>query len=531
MESRLPVLIVGAGPTGLLLAIWLTHFNVPFRIIDKATSAGQDSRAIVVHTRTLEFYDQLGIANQTISLGELIQDLKVTYNGTTRSAMNLPSAGKGQSRYPTVLSLAQNEQEAMLEQELRLRGGSVERGTELINLTQHDDHVEVVLHTTDKSRPDETLMVSYVAGCDGAHSQVRRFSDISMEGGTYHQRFFVADVKAHSPILDAGPNLNLFMSRNDFIVAVRMKGTNCARFIGFVPDHLNHSETVTYQDCEPSMLRNLGSQVRIDSVDWFSHYRVHHLAANEFRKKRVFILGDAGHLHTPVGGQGMNTGLGDATNLAWKLAQVYHSQLGHDDDRLDALLDTYDTERSAFARTLVQTTDYVFQILTSNSWASYFMRNWLVPYVLPFVLKWSYLAPIFYVRVSQLGIDYRSSKFSQMIGQTKGKVRPGDRLPWVERLRLDGEQEEIDNHVLLRKACWQGHVYGCVEPFVKEVLEDVRVPLCMFTCTQEASQKGLGRDELYLVRPDGHIGLVFASRGVEGKNELQQYLREWVVAG
>ena len=543
-SNTFPVLIAGAGPTGLLLALWLSHFGVPHRIVDPAISTGQTSRAIVVHARILEFYQQLGIAEKAISLGEPIDKLVVNFNGVARNGIKFREAGKGQSRYPFVLSLAQDQHEAMLESELKARGGKVERGVEVSTLKQHDDHVAVTLHTLDNSKPDEIVKVSYIAGCDGAHSVVRQPSGIKMEGGTYQHRFFVVDVEARGDILNAGPNLNICLSGADFIVAIRMAGTHRARLIGFVPDSLRDSEDISYSDCAPAVDRNMGSSFEVEKVNWFSHYKVHHRSASHFRKGRVFLLGDAAHLHSPVGGQGMNTGLGDATNLAWKFAQVYHSAQKSAATTSNAadLLDSYQAERLPFALNLVSTTDNAFSVLTSDSYLSHFLRRIFTPYIMPLFTSWLPIAPMMYRRVSQLGIEYRQSSLSEKVGTIKGRVRAGDRLPWVEgialmqRERQEGEQQQTDNFAVLQSLSWQAHMYVEVQAaceWAERVLAARKITLHAFKWNKRCGEVGLERGEFYLVRPDGYIGLIVGAcskdeRRTEG---LERYLVKWDVRG
>ena len=542
-SNDLPVLVAGAGPTGLLLSLWLTHFAVPHRIVDPATSTGQTSRAIVVHARILEFYQQLGLAEKAIALGEPIEKLVVSYNGVPRTSIQFREAGEGQSRYPFVLSLAQDQHEAMLEAELRAKGGQVERGVEVSKLQHHDDCVEATLHAVDNSSPDETIRVRYVAGCDGAHSTIRRHSGIKMEGATYQHRFFVADVEASGDLLSAGPNLNICLSKSDFIVAIRMAGTRRARLIGFVPDSLQDCENVSYSDCKGAVDRNMDPGFTVEKVNWFSHYKVHHRSASHFRKDRIFLLGDAAHLHSPVGGQGMNTGLGDATNLAWKLAQVHHSTDPPPTSSFDreALLSTYQSERLPFALSLVSTTDTAFSLLTSDSYLSRFLRQVFAPYIMPFFAPWLPIAPTMYRRVSQLVIEYRQSQLSQNVGSVKGRARAGDRLPWVGQIAVTqrgGEevgQRLPENFTLLKSTRWQAHVYGAPSSWAwaEEVLDTRQVPLHVFEWNKRCGEVGLGRDEIYLVRPDGYIGLVVGACATErGRREgLERYLARWDIRG
>lgn len=520
MMSDVPVFISGAGPTGMLLALWLTHFNVPFRIVDPNLSTGTTSRAIVVHARVLELYDQLGIADEAVKRGTILKTFAVNYNGAKCTELNVGNAGNGRSKFPFILSLAQDVHEEILQAELDKRGVRVERGTALVGLEQHGDHVQ--LRVKDREGKEGSYRARFVAGCDGAHSAVRRLTDVPMEGGTYARRFFVADVQADGAIVGDQSTISFCLSGDDFTLSIRMKGEDRCRLIGFVPDELGDNNDIKFDDCLPSIRRNM-TGIEILHLNWFSHYKVHHRTAQSFRKGRIFLMGDAAHLHSPVGGQGMNTGLGDATNFAWKIAAAW------DKPELDGLLDTYDFERAAFARTLVSTTDTAFTFMTGPTWYSHLLRSYFIPYLLPLALKIIDAAPLVYGRVSQLGISYEQSPMSVNLGTIGGTLKAGQRLPWVPHAR-DANDEEMDSNLVhLCQVGWQAHAFGKVRKELAEVLGEKHVPLHMFKPTREAGSKGFGEDMIYLVRPDGQIGLVVAPDAACA--DVEKYLGVWGVAG
>lgn len=364
--NLLPIVISGAGPSGLLLSLWLTNFGVRHRIVDPNFTTGTISRALVVHARTLEFYDQLGFSDRIIDAGAKLRAVNITYGGHVRATVPIGNAGIGQSRFPFILSLGQDAHEAVLLDELRQRGGDVEWGKKVTGLEELDDRVRVTVE--DHHGRAEVVEAAYVAGCDGAHSAVRKLSGLRMEGGTYDRRFFVADVEATGTAVANEATMNICLTANEFCLAVRMKGDHRARLVGFTPEDTAETD-VTFEDCLPSVTRALGTDTSINKVNWFSHYKVHHRHADKFQKGRSFVFGDAAHLHSPVGGQGMNTGLGDVTNFAWKPASIRKakdSELESNDKA--ALIATYNTERLAFAESLVSTTDVMFQwIATYNT--------------------------------------------------------------------------------------------------------------------------------------------------------------------
>ena len=241
-------------------------------------------------------------------------------------------------------------------------------------------------------------------------------------------------------------------------------------------------------------------RVDVSHVNWFSTYRVHHRVADTFRRGRAFLLGDAAHIHSPVGGQGMNTGIGDAVNLAWKLAAVLRG--GAD----AAILDTYQTERIAFARRLVATTDQAFTGVTSSGALARALRLHVVPLLFPSLFALRAVRRLMFRTVSQTSINYRGSALSE--GRA-GSIHGGDRLPWV---RI-GSSEDDDNFAPLRSLDWQVHVYGDATPDVRAACERHHMPLHAFAWTSGMARAELQRDALYLVRPDGYLALAAAGDG------------------
>ena len=236
--------------------------------------------------------------------------------------------------------------------------------------------------------------------------------------------------------------------------------------------------------------------IEVERVNWFSTYHVHHRVAAHFRGGRAFLLGDAAHIHSPVGGQGMNTGIGDAVNLAWKLAAVLHG-------RADlALLDTYEPERIAFAQRLVATTDQGFKIVTSDGPVARFVRVHIVPRLLPALFQSNSFRRFMFRTISQTAVNYRGSSLSEGIA---GRVRGGDRLPWIES---NGTADRrTDNFIPLTSLDWQVHVYGEPRPGIPELCRRRELPSHVFPWQPMMSRAGLARDAVYLVRPDGYVAL------------------------
>jgi hypothetical protein len=264
--------------------------------------------------------------------------------------------------------------------------------------------------------------------------------------------------------------------------------------------------TLSWDDVSTDVMKRLG--VAVDRVNWFSTYHVHHRVAQRFRRGRAFVLGDAAHIHSPVGAQGMNTGIADAVNLAWKLAAVLRGA--------DAgLLDTYEPERIAFARRLVATTDRAFTAVVSPGRLARFVRTEIVPRVMPLLFARGAVRRFMFRTISQTTINYRHSILSQ---GSAGSIRGGDRLPWVP-----GEGQ-VDNFSPLESLDWQVHIYGQPDTAVAHVCRQRGISLHAFPWTPGAERAGLARNALYLVRPDGYVGLAQAN---PEPGELEGYLNTW----
>jgi hypothetical protein len=231
--------------------------------------------------------------------------------------------------------------------------------------------------------------------------------------------------------------------------------------------------------------------IRIARVNWFSTYHVHHRVASHFRQGRAFLLGDAAHIHSPVGGQGMNTGIGDAINLSWKLADVVRGRAN------PKILATYETERIAFARRLVATTDRGFSFINNDGALARFVRLRIVPYLLPALFSRAFVRKLMFRTISQTNVNYRGGG----LDAGAGSVRGGDRLPWI---RL---AEGSDNFASLRSLAWQAHVYGEASSGIEDACDAVDLPLVKFDWSEAAASAGLARSALYLVRPDGYVAL------------------------
>lgn len=497
------VLIVGAGPTGLVLGLWLTKLGVRVRIIDQTAEPGTTSRALAVQVRTLEFYRQLGIADSLIAGGVKIAGLNFWLRGAKAARVPFQRIGMGLTPYPFALVFPQDAHERLLIERLDAFGVKVERRTELIRFEQHGGAVRAALRQPDGT--EELCEAAYLAGCDGASSTVREQLAIGFPGGTYEGLFCVADVEAAGPATDE--ELHVDLEDADFVLVFPLKGKGRVRLVGIVrePPH-GESRTLTFDDVRGRTIEHL--KLDVAKVNWFSTYRVHHRVAHRFREGRAFLLGDAAHIHSPVGGQGMNTGIGDAVNLAWKLAAVLKGGAA------DSLLNTYEPERIDFARRLVATTDRVFTVVTNPGRVARLVRTRLVPLLAPGLFRLPPLRRFLFRTASQIGVHYRHSPLS---AGAAGAVRGGDRLPWLES--APGQ----DNFAPLASLEWQAHVYGQPPSGVAEACADLRLHLHVFAWQPAMRRAGLRDAALYVIRPDGYVALADPQADPE---RLRQYFVE-----
>jgi 2-polyprenyl-6-methoxyphenol hydroxylase-like FAD-dependent oxidoreductase len=497
------VLVVGAGPTGLVLALWLLRLGIGVRIIDKAPRPGTTSRAFAVHARTLEFHEQIGVARDTVAAGEKIQVLNIHFDHKPRAHIPFGDFGIGVSPFPYLLMLPQDVHERILTEHLERQGVRIEWNTELVDFDEAGDRVRVRI----KQRDGESQIAdfAFLCGCDGAHSQVRE-RIASFPGGTYEEIFYVADVEAKGPL--ANHEFHFCLSRRDFAGVFPLRGEGRLRIIGIVPREARRGPEITFDHVAQQVARIV--DLTVERVNWFSTYHVHHRIADPFRRGRAFVVGDAAHLHSPAGGQGMNTGIGDAVNLAWKLAAVVA------DRAPESLLDSYEAERIGFARRLVATTDRAFSFATAEGQLADILRTRIAPVVIPTAFAFEAVRRFAFRTVSQIMLNYREGPLSVGVA---GNVHGGDRLPWAP---IDG----ADNFASLAAMDWQVHVYGAAGPALAAWCARQKVPLHLFAWRAEYERAGLARDALYLLRPDSYVALAdtagapdaldryFAERGI-----------------
>ena len=463
-ELSCDVLVAGAGPTGLMLANWLVKLGVDVIVADGKEGPTRESRALVVQARSLEIYDQLGLADQVLDAAHRADALAPGFLDHAFGRIALGPLGGDSTPYPFIEILEQSRNEEILYENLQKLGASVRWETPITAVKQVEDGIEAKVG-------NDTVRARFCVGCDGSNSAVRKARRIAFEGVTSPHFFYVIDATGVAGLVENA--INVRPGSANFLLGFPM-GRHAWRLIGLARDDgLLHEE-----DVRP---RLKDFAVTYAESRWFATYKVHHRVAATFRDGPFFLAGDAAHVHSPVGGQGMNTGLQDAHNLAFKLADVVTGR------RKDAWLDRYEAERRPVARTLVATTDRIFGAITSQRPFARVLRRLVVPLAAPLGVRFAPRASggsRLFQYVSQIRIHYWMTPNARAVADGRRDPVVGRRLPWAG-----------GNFAVLRDLQWQVHAYGPVSD-----VPDLGVPVHVFPAAP-AFQPGW----LYLVRPDGFV--------------------------
>ncbi|MDB5019596.1 MAG: FAD-dependent oxidoreductase [Pedobacter sp.] len=509
------VIIIGAGPTGLMAACQLGRYGISAVVVDSKAGPTVQSRALLVTARSLEIYDQMGVAETVVSDGTHVEEASIFTQGTEKLNFQIGAVGQGLTDFPYMHVYEQSKNEQLLYDVLSGQGNLVMWDTEFTGLEQDKDGVSVHLI---KHLPKEhtlTLRAKYVIGCDGASSKIRQILNCKFEGGTYNHKFFVADVKTN--LHQTPGKLILSLAKTHFCAFFPMQGDNNYRVLGTMGKANRLEQDITFSDVEPDIQSALGKPIVIDQVNWFSTYRLHHRCVDKFRVGNCFLAGDSAHIHSPAGGQGMNTGLQDAYNLTWKLAMIFAGLAS------EKLLDTYHEERYPFAKWLMKFTDRAFGIVTTNNYIISRIRIYLGPYILRWFISRPNNGKKMFRTVSQIWYNYRSSSLSVQLTGKKLKFSAGDRFPYVHT-PIEGKM--LSCYHLFREAKFHLVVIGKTDSDEESNLIPERlkgfIKLVSLPITSAWMLLGV-KDSLYiLVRPDNYIGLLADSLDT---NTLENYFR------
>ncbi|GAC1303124.1 MAG: FAD-dependent monooxygenase [Mucilaginibacter sp.] len=436
-ETHTKVLIVGAGPSGLMMAAQLLRYGIQPVIIDNKLGPTTHSNALVVQARSLEIYQQMGIADIVLKNGNPVKGASFYKNGEEEATFQLTDIGTGQTAFPFLFLYQQFKNEYVLLDYLTKNCCPVYWNTSLISIHQTAKHVEVTLQEGEQVK---TLSCDWLIGADGAHSTVRKQLKIPFNGDTYQHSFYLADIELDNKKLKED-YVQLFMTRKDFAGFFPMPEANNYRVVGNIPAGM--PDELKLEDILPALDNITGQHISLVKNNWFTIYRLHHRMAEKFREQRCFLIGDAAHIHSPVGGQGMNTGLQDAYNLAWKLAGVINHQYK------PAILNTYSAERMPLAKDLLRTTDRVFNLIVSGGWVTGIFKLWVLPSLLNILWNRKGTKEGFFKRISQLSITYPHSPLSLHLSNSS-KIKAGDRLPYI-KIYDEKKHEETDLHAWCSK--------------------------------------------------------------------------------
>ncbi len=419
MEVKfIDIIIVGAGPTGLMLANQLTRFNVDYLVVDQKSGPTEQSRALVVQAKSMEIYEQLGLSERIITDGQASNGICFYKNGKLKGTVTLISPGEKASPFPYIMMYEQSKNETLLYNNLLERNKQVEWNTTILSIEKENDLYTLKCKQNDISN---SYQCKYLIACDGTKSIVRDFSGVAFIGGTYLNVFYVADTH-----VKAGFNqekLSLFLSRHRVTMLFPMKGSYHFRALGILPKEYYNRTEISFEEILEKVKTEMEMQVEFYDTNWHSTYKLHHKKVERFSIENIFFAGDAAHVHSPAGGQGMNTGLQDAYNLAWKLALVKKGKAA------PALLETYHEERNPIAEDLLKTTDRLFAAMTKDNFWYSLLRMYLVPFFVPFISKSRSVQRQLFLLVSQIKIAYISSSLSK--GKA-GKIRAGMRFPFFK---------------------------------------------------------------------------------------------------
>ncbi|PZF86090.1 FAD-dependent monooxygenase [Jiangella anatolica] len=526
----LDVLVVGAGPTGLALAATLRRYGVRFRVVDAALDRVHESRALAIQPRTLEVLAGLGVTGQLVAHGNRTVRLRL-HAGRRTVSMPLFDIGLDDTAYPYLLFLSQAETERILVDHLAQHDIRPERGVELVGMEQHGDGVSCRLRSAGVAA--EVVTARYVVGCDGAHSAVRTLTGIGFEGLAYPQTFVLADLEADG--IEPGA-AHAFVGGRGILFFFPLATPVSWRILTMRPPDAPAPErgAVTLSELQALVDAATTSPVRLHDPLWATDFRIANRGATRYRSGRVFLAGDAAHIHSPAGAQGMNTGIQDAVNLGWKLGLVATGRGS------PALLDTYEPERAPVGRRVLRFTDRAFTIATSANPLIRTARTRIVPAVAPLATRFRRIRGYGFRTLAQLAIHYRHSPLSAHGTRRLGRgLRPGDRLPDAPLSRdgrpttLHAELATPGFHLLLCGPSdqWPASAGADLAARYPGLLTIHRLgrndgPDILFDPTGRASRLlGTGNTAAHLlVRPDGHL----ARRGEADLSGVRAYLHRWM---
>ncbi|MEY9872572.1 2-polyprenyl-6-methoxyphenol hydroxylase-like FAD-dependent oxidoreductase [Streptacidiphilus sp. MAP12-33] len=489
------IIVVGAGPVGLTVALELARRDVPVRIVDRLEAPTTESRAILVHSRSLEMLDRIGLVDEVIASGVRTDAMELHANGGKLARIEL---GVVDSPYPYSVTTAQTETERILTAALATHGVTVDRGVTLTALTQDDSGVRATVRHADGH--EEELTGSWLVGADGGHSEVRHQIGAALAGSFKGERFLMGDVNATHD-LDPHTMYTFFSPHDGPLLVFPMRGDR-VRLIAQVATTADGPATVEW--LQRVVDERSDQPIAIRDTRWLTTFDIHHAQVPQYRAGRVFLAGDAAHIHSPAGGQGMNTGIQDAFNLGWKLALAATGEAG------PALLDSYHAERHPVGAKVIEFTTQLTRVGTVANPIVQKLRNTVAHAA-------TALAPVQQAmadKVEETALAYRGSPVV-IPAPGRAQLTGGDHLPDAgPALRAALARE--DGHVLLTVAAPGGPLPTAAKSGARQILLslapeatapgfDASVP---DPDGHAAARFGLPRGGRVMVRPDGYVALV-----------------------
>lgn len=543
--GKIDALIVGAGPTGLMLACELIRYGLTCRIIDKALAPSSYSKAIAIQARTLELLNQAGLAAPFLDRGIKIHGASIFSNQECIARLHLEHI---KSPYPFVLSIEQSQTEEILTRHLASLGVRIERESELTGFTQFETHIEANV-TNAKRGSQERIVANWLIGCDGAHSIVRKEIGATFKGKLFGDVFSLADVE----ILWDLPHdrVTAFMDSRGVMAALPLPEENRYRLIfqmercrDLLKKNSRLKEGIVSSDIAPlptldevrsTLKQHIGKPVTVQNPLWLANFHINSRLADKYQSGRVFLAGDAAHIHSPVGGQGMNTGIQDAVNLAWKFAfvQKYGAK--------ESLLETYEIERKAVGERLLKLTERASSIVTLHNPILIGIRNFIMGHI----AQYKRIQEDFTAELSELCIKYPHSPLNQEHGTFFGELKPGDRAP--DGLILSHNQtstlfelfKNTKKGILLIFAGNTLDLAPQLESLANEFEKNFPVETILICANPYSSNThqvaidpdllvhdlyGVDEPALYFIRPDLYVG--YRQIGLE-KHLISDYFTKW----
>lgn len=519
--EKTDVLIVGAGPAGLMMACQLALHQVSFRILDQKEKPSQHSGALIVQARTLELFEKMGIADQALRHGTIADRVNLLFKGKKLATTAISKIGESLSQFPFLLLLEQSWTEKLLLNFLKEKGHAVERSIHFKSFSTSAEEITSVVSRHDGTT--ETLRSTYLIGADGHKSKVRELLQIPFEGKTLRHPIFIMDVEAESVFVDGEIN---FLFSNTSVAGFFPISPNRWRIDGSFPKEMKNKKDIGAEDVSKNLSKWLNMKVKTHNIEWFSVAHAHQKYAAQIKVGNCFLIGDAAHVNSPIGAQGMNAGLQDAWNLAWKIAFVLKKQAHAD------LLETYPVERWGITQGFARYADVVFKTMTGTQSTVKFFRMTLIKFfftaLFPLVEKRKWFRLRFFTSISQIGLHYASAPSGSPFMKkmfSHHDFRSGKRFPYMAFVL---NTQPTDTHRLLDATRFTLVLFA-PELTAEWVLlaEKYQFSLVLIPHQVETAQLyktlALKHNGYFLVRPDMHIALRSSSTRM---NVFIQFLKE-----